>query len=77
MEPPSSKLQHQRVEETTEHKQTAQQQAGREFASVDEMIRYDALQNPPPAELANRVAETVASLPKPARSWWQKWFSGE
>lgn len=76
MEPPFSKLQHQRVEETTAHKQTAQQQPGRQFASVDELIRYDAEQNPPPAELANRVAESVAGLPKPARSWWKRWFSG-
>ena len=76
MEPQPSKLQHRQVEETTGQKQTIQQPAGREFASVDEMIRYDAQQNPPPADLANRVAESVADLPKPARSWWQKWFSG-
>ena len=76
MEPQPSKLQHRQVEETTAQEQTVQQPAGREFGSVDEMIRYDAQQNPPPAHLANRVAESVADLPKPARSWWQKWFAG-
>jgi hypothetical protein len=79
MEPQSSKLQHRQVEATTG--QTSQQQhlAGeqtpREFGSVEEVLRHDAQQNPPPPALAERVAESVAGLPKPARSWWQKLFS--
>jgi hypothetical protein len=76
MKPPSSKLQGQQVQATTAHQQAVQQAAGLEFASVEEMMRHDARQNPPPPELAHRVAESVAGLPKPARSWWQKWFTG-
>ena len=73
MEPQSPKLQHRQAEEVTEQKQTTAQPAAREFASVDEMMRYDALENPPPPHLSDRVAESVADLPKPGR-WWQRWF---
>ncbi len=76
MDPSSSKLQHRATEATSEQKQTTLHPPGREFSSVDELIRYDAEQNPLPTGLAHRVAASVAGLPKPARSWWRKWFSG-
>jgi hypothetical protein len=79
MDPQSSKLQHRQVEETTgqttQHQHLAGKQTTREFGSVEEMLRHDAQQNPPPPRLGDRVAESVAPLPKPARSWWQKLFS--
>jgi hypothetical protein len=73
MNPKTSKLQQQQKQETTE--QTASQQAGREFASPEEVLRHDAEKTLPPAALAHRVAESIAKEPPPARSWWQRWFS--
>jgi hypothetical protein len=75
MKPLSSKFRGRQTEANAECQQTAHQ-AALEFASVEEMMRHDAQQNPPPPQLAHRVAESVSKLPKPARSWWQKWFSG-
>jgi hypothetical protein len=79
MDPQSSKLQHRQVEATTERTSEqhhlAPEHAAREFGSVEEMLRHDAQLNPPPPQLADRVAEAVAALPKPARPWWQKLFS--
>ena len=71
MNPKTSKLQ--QKQETTE--QIASHQAGREFASPEEILRHDAEQTIPPAALAHRMAESIAKEPPPARSWWQRWFS--
>jgi hypothetical protein len=79
MDPQSSKLQHRQVAETTEQTSGQQHQlethAALEFGSVEEMLRHDARENPPPPELEQRVAASVAELPPPARSWWRRWFS--
>ncbi|HYT60196.1 MAG TPA: hypothetical protein VEL06_08490 [Haliangiales bacterium] len=71
MNPNTSKLR--QKQETTE--QIASQQTAREFASPEEMLRHDAGQISPPPGLAHRVAESIAKEPRPARSWWQRWFS--
>jgi len=72
MNPKSPKLQQQQAQEDTEH--SASQQFAREFASPEEMLRQDAEQTSPPPRLAHRVAESIAKEPKPARSWWRRWF---
>lgn len=47
------------------------------FNSVEEVLREDAANNPPPESLSHRVANSsskdAASLPKP---WWQKLLGG-
>ena len=69
-----SKLQHRTEEE--------QQSAGiesstasnsLEFASVEEMLRYDSEQNPVPPEVADRVNQSIAAEPKP-KSWLKSLF---
>lgn len=47
----------------------------REFASAEEMLRYDIEHTVPPPELAQRVNESIAREPKPAGTWWKKLFS--
>jgi hypothetical protein len=69
----TSKLQQQQNQQTVE--QTAARQAAREFASPEDLLRHDADQTVPPPALAHRVAESIAKEPRPARSWWQRWFS--
>ncbi len=71
MEPNASKLQQR--QETAE--QTTQQPPRQEFATVEEMIRYDAAQCAPPTAIAHRLAESISKEPKPARSWWRRLLS--
>lgn len=50
--------------------------AAREFGNVEELLRYDAEQNPVPPEVAERVNESIARETPPDRSWWQRIFGG-
>jgi hypothetical protein len=76
MKPNPSKLQHQQQEQqTSDLRETQQQQAAREFASVEELIRLDAAETVPPASLAERLNESIAREPKPERPWWKRLFS--
>jgi hypothetical protein len=54
--------------------QQATQQSAREFATPEELLRYDAGQTVVPPAIAQRLGQSAADLPKPKRSWWQRWF---
>jgi hypothetical protein len=45
-----------------------------EFTSVEDMLRYDAAHTAPPAAVAERLADSIAREPRPARSWWRRLF---
>ena len=51
-----------------------QQPSAREFATVEEMLRHDALHTPVPPAIAHRLKESIGQLPPPQRSWWQRLF---
>jgi ABC-type phosphate transport system ATPase subunit len=55
---------------------TGQQQlqsSAREFASVEEMLRHDALHTPLPPTIAHRLEESIGqSPPPPGRAWWRR-----
>ena len=70
----SSKLKHQEEQRSAEQHQSAQQQTAREFAGVEELLRYDAEQVVPPPNVAKRLDESVARETKPARPWWQRFL---
>ena len=75
MSPPKKISAHRPAEEQqhTLGEQQSQQQGAREFASVEELLRHDALQNPVPPSVERRLQESVARLPAPpARSWWRR-----
>lgn len=74
MNPKSSKLQHQEQQRTTEE-QVAQNQPELEFASVGEMLRYDAAQTTPPPAIEVRLKDSLAGEPKRPRSWWGRLLS--
>jgi hypothetical protein len=61
-----------------EQQNSAQQQTGeqsvREFASVDAMLRHDALHTPVPPAIAFRLRDSVGRESHPARSWWRRLF---
>lgn len=50
------------------------QQSGsvREFSSVEEMLRHDALHTPVPPAIAHRLRESIGPMPLPARPWWRR-----
>ncbi len=56
--------------------QQAQQPAVREFATVEEMLRHDALHTPVPPKIAYRLQASLGQTPPPARSWWRRFFGG-
>jgi hypothetical protein len=48
-----------------------------EFASVEEMLRHDALHTPVPPTIAHRLEDSISQLPPPAeRPWWRRCFGG-
>jgi hypothetical protein len=53
-----------------------QQPAGREFASADELLRYDAAHTPVPPEIAQRLQQSAGNLPGPKGSWLKRWLGG-
>ncbi len=77
MNPDPSKLrqQQQQAEEAIESLGQRNAQSVHEFKSVEEMIRFDAQQTPVPGRVTERLQESIAREPKPARSWWQRLFS--
>ena len=56
--------------------QQSQQPAPREFATVDDMLRYDASQIPVPPRIAERLQKSTRELPPPSPSWWKRIFGG-
>ena len=74
MENKSSRLRQHEQEELAAH-QHAGQQTGREFATPEELLRYDAARTSVPVAVVQRLEKSVARQPKPPRSWWQRLFA--
>jgi hypothetical protein len=47
---------------------------GREFATPEELLRYDAAQTEVPPTVAKRLGDSLLREPKPARSLWRRFF---
>ena len=65
-----SKLTSQEQQALSEAK--SQQRAAREFATPEELLRFDASQTIVPPAVAKRLSESIQQEPKPSRSWWQR-----
>lgn len=52
----------------------SQPAVAREFATAEELLRHDAGQTTVPPAIAERLAQSVLHLPRPAPSWWQRWL---
>ncbi len=61
------------VEEEASHQESARN-SGRQFATVEEMLKYDREQNPVPPEVVERLSASLAAEPKSAKTWYQKLF---
>jgi hypothetical protein len=68
----------QRQHEQTEAQQKTVQQTALEFASAEELLRYDRAQVAPPTRLAKRLSDSIARECQSARSWWKRlWSRGD
>jgi len=68
-----SKLSSEKQQEHVAEQQTTQH-AGQEFATAEELLRYDAANMPVPPGISQRLAKSSADLPVPGKSWWKKLF---
>jgi hypothetical protein len=50
----------------------SQQQTGREFASAEELLRFDAAQTSVPPEIAEHLKRTIHEVAPPERPNWLK-----
>jgi hypothetical protein len=48
------------------------QEQGREFSSVEELLRHDSEINPVPPEVGERLNLSIAAEPKPERPWYKR-----
>lgn len=46
----------------------------REFATPEEMLRFDAKQTTVPPRVAERLSRSLATEPCAARPWWKRWL---
>jgi len=67
-----SKLsQHQQQGEQQSAAENAQQQS-REFATAEELLRFEAQQTEVPPQIAERLKQSFSALaPPPRRAWWR------
>ena len=63
----SQEHQHEAAHET-------RQQAGHEFATAEDLLRFDAGQTIVPKGIEQRLKHSSADIPPPRRSWWKNLF---
>lgn len=56
------------------HELKAQAAQPREFATAEEVLRYDAAQTSVPTAVADRLEQSTRDLPPPVHPWWRRWF---
>ena len=72
-----TKLTPQEQQQLAAEQRQTQSSSPQEFASVEEMLRHDALHTPVPPTIAHRLEESVKQLPPSAsRAWWRRFFGG-
>jgi hypothetical protein len=70
-----TKLTQQEQEQLAAEQQQIKSTSALEFASVEEMLRHDALHTPVPPAIAHRLEESASQLPPPSgRAWWRRFF---
>lgn len=62
----------QQVSET--QSQSQNHETIREFASPEEMLRFDAKQTNVPSQVAQRLSRSLQNEPRPLPSWWKRLF---
>jgi len=68
-----------KLSENKEHvaEQQTQSDPAKEFATSDELLRFDAAQTTVPPGIAQRLQKSAAEIrPATSRSWWKNVFGG-
>jgi hypothetical protein len=52
------------------------QQSGREFATAEELLRFDAAHTLVPPGIEQRLQKSSAELPKQKPAWWKRFLGG-
>jgi hypothetical protein len=52
--------------------QVHEMKEGREFSSVEDLLRHDSEVNPVPPEIGERLNLSIAAEPKPERPWYKR-----
>jgi hypothetical protein len=52
----------------------SQQKVEHEFATVEELLRFDAQRTGVPPEVARRLNRSLRKEPAPPRPWWRRWL---
>jgi hypothetical protein len=68
--------QQQELAEQVARGQQFQAEPAREFSSVDEMLRHDALHTPVPPSVEMRLQESVEKEGLKPAPWWRRLFGG-
>ena len=72
-----TKLTQQEQEQLAAEQKQTQASGAKEFSSVEEMLRHDALHTPVPPTIACRLEQSASQLPPPpSRAWWRRFFGG-
>jgi hypothetical protein len=72
-----TKLTEQEQEQLAAGREQMQSSSAREFASVEELLRHDALHTPVPPNIPYRLEASVKELPPASsRAWWRRFFGG-
>lgn len=56
--------------------QQSQSASVREFATVEDLLRHDALHTPVPPRIAHRLQQSLGPVAAPTGSWWRRLFGG-
>lgn len=54
----------------------SQQTSAHEFATTEDLLRFDAEQTPVPPRVAQRLLESTRELPRPKPGWWKRLLGG-
>ncbi len=52
--------------------QQSSQESVREFATVEEMLRHDALHTPVPPSIAHRLQQSLPQSSSASQPWWKR-----
>ena len=54
--------------------QQTQPESASEFATVEDLLRHDALHTPVPPRIAHRLQESIGKSVPPVGPWWRRFF---
>ena len=71
-----TKLSHEQQQQQHSGEHQTQQPAAREFATAEELLRYDAAHTVVPPEIAQRLQKSTGGSPGSGPSWWKRLLGG-